>query len=131
MSRYPPRSPGNNSDEPLQSLIWSSASRAPLKRNRSHARLRLRDLQLAWREGAPDIDDTLLPVNVTFFERDPLCRPQSGRGREQDHRAVPRPDRPRDRLELRPRLERVLLLPPPYRVVDADLRWIDVKHPQA
>src|SRR5919197_5020621 len=40
-----------------------------------------------------------------------------------------RPDRRRDCLELRPRLERMLLFPTPDGVVDADLGQVDVDHP--
>ena len=95
----------------------------------SRARLRLRDLQLAARERAANEDDTLLAIDVAFLEGDPLRRPQPRRRCKQNHRPVPRSDRPSERFQLRPGLERMLLLTPPHRVVDADLRRIDIDHP--
>jgi len=67
-------------------------------------------------------------IDVSSLECDALGRTQPGNGREQDHRSVPRPDRLRDRVEFRPRLERMLLIPSPHRIVDADLRRVDVNH---
>ena len=103
--------------------------RPRLKRDRSRARFGLRDLQLAPRERAAHVDDPLLTVDVASLERDPLRRPQPGCGREQDHRPIPRSDRRGERFQLRPRLERMLLLPTPHWVVDADLGRVDVDHP--
>jgi hypothetical protein len=102
--------------------------RASLERDRSHARLCLRELQLGSGEGPAHIDDALCPVDVSFLECDPFRRAQSRRSREQDHRPVPWPDRGSERLELVPRFERMLLLAAPRRVVDADLGRVDVDH---
>ena len=103
--------------------------RSGLERHRSHARFRLRDFEFASGEGAAHVDDALVSVDVAFLECDPLRRPQPGRGREQDHRPVSRADRFCERFEIRPRLERTLLFPPPHRVVDTDLGRVDVEHP--
>src|SRR5262245_12667028 len=97
---------------------------ARLQRHSSHARLRLRMLELALGEGATDVDDALVAIDVALLECDPFRWPQPGRRREQDHRPVPWPDRGSESFELRPRLERVLLPPASRRVVDADLRGI-------
>jgi hypothetical protein len=85
-------------------------------------------LELAPGEGAAHVDDPLVAIDVALLECDPFRRPQPGRRREQDHRPVPWPDRRGDRFQLPPRLERMLLLSASRRVVDADLRGIDVDH---
>jgi hypothetical protein len=96
-----------------------------LQRYGSHARFRLWDFEFASRERAAHVD-TLFAIDVSFLERDPLSGSKAGRGGEQDHRPVARSDRCGECFELRPRLEGMLLLPSPGRVVDADLGRVDV-----
>lgn len=71
-----------------------------LKRNRSLTRLGLRQLELAPRERAANLDDPLVAVDVALLERDPLCGTKASRGREQDHRPIALAEPVRDRLNL-------------------------------
>jgi len=76
-----------------------------------------------------DVDDPRLSVDVAPFERDPFGWTKPGRGGEDHHRRITRREPRRDRVELSPRLERGLLPAPRLRVVDAELRPVDVDHP--
>src|SRR5690349_3588536 len=49
---------------------------ARLQRDCSHARLRLRELELPAREGAANVDNALPAIDVALLECDPLRRPQ-------------------------------------------------------
>jgi len=79
------------------------------------------------RERPPHIDDPYLGVEIALLERDPLTRPQAGSGGEDDHRPVDRAEALGDGVDLRPRLERALLLVLPPRIVDAGLGRIGVE----
>ena len=79
------------------------------------------------REGAADVGDPLIGVDVALLEGDPLAGAHAGSRGEQHHRAVPRPEPCRDRVEFGPRLERALLSPPPLRIVNALLGGVPVE----
>jgi hypothetical protein len=75
-----------------------------------------------------DIDDARLRVEVTPFEREPLGRTKPGGGREDHHRPVAGREIRGDGIEFGPRLEWALFPAPRRRVVDAELRRVEVDH---
>jgi hypothetical protein len=84
------------------SELVERCERDRLQRHRTDARFGLRALDPAVSEGATDVGDSCLPVDVALLERHPLARPQSGRGREEYRRPVARPEPHGELVELSP-----------------------------
>ena len=75
------------------------------------------------------MDDPELTVDVVLLEPEQFRRSKPGRSAEDHHRSVHRSEPSDDRLDLRPGLERPLLLRPPLRVRDTVLRRVEVEKP--
>jgi hypothetical protein len=85
-------------------------------------------LQAAVRKGAANVDDSRLAIHVAVLEREPFAGTQPGGRGEEHHRTVMGAERSSECVELRPRLERPLLLAAPGWVVDPDLRRVLDEH---
>jgi hypothetical protein len=94
----------------------------------SDARLGLGAAESALAEGAADVGNAAVTVNVAPLERDPLARTQTGGRGEDHHRPEARLESFGDGVEPGPGLERPLLGAPALRVLDALLGRVDVEH---
>src|SRR3954463_3679675 len=105
-SRWPPRVFGNSSGLSSRNGSWSSASSAIAWSGT--ARLLSRVLVCLTRPFAyapSNLDDAGGTIDVALLEREQLGGPESGRGRETDHRPEHRPQPLGHRADLLPGIE--------------------------
>ena len=83
--------PGNSSGSPTRGRAGRARrARSPAAAPRACSPPSSVHLSRPLREGAADVDDARLAVDVALLERDPLARAQPGGGGEEHHRPVPR-----------------------------------------
>jgi hypothetical protein len=117
---------GNTSGERRSSAPLERSERDRLQRHGAHACCGLPTLDAAVSISAADVRDARIGINVAVLERDPLSRPQAGRGSEQHEWPVARSDLSGKLFEFRPRLEWPFFGVPALRIIDALLRGIRI-----